>query len=65
MRTVWLALLCLIGLATIVAVRIGMAPVASANASAPVAVTKAEVLRQPTLADDVALSSENLAESRL
>jgi Flp pilus assembly protein CpaB len=60
MRTVWLALLCLIGLATIVAVRIGMAPVASASASVGGAVTKAEVLRQATLPDGEALSSETL-----
>jgi hypothetical protein len=60
MRTVWLALLCLIGLATIVAVRIGMAPLASANASAGVPVTKAEVLPQAMLTDGEALSSENL-----
>jgi hypothetical protein len=60
MRTVWLALVCLIGLATIVAVRIGMAPLASANASAGVVVTKAEVLRQATLPDGEALSSETM-----
>jgi hypothetical protein len=57
MRTVWLALFCLVGLGTIVAVRIGMAPFASANASAGVPVTKAEVLKV-TLTDSVALSSE-------
>jgi hypothetical protein len=59
MRTVWLALLCLIGLTTIVAVRIGMAPLARADASGSVPVTKAEVVRRATPADD-ALSSENL-----
>jgi hypothetical protein len=60
MRTVWLTLLCLIGLTTIVAVRIGMAPLARAGASGNVPVTKAEVVRQATPADDVTLSSENL-----
>jgi hypothetical protein len=60
MRTVWLALLCLIGLATIVAVRIGMAPLASANASAGVPVTKPEVAPPATLTDGEVLSWENL-----
>jgi hypothetical protein len=60
MRTVWLALFCLIALAAIVAVRIGMAPLASANASAGVPVTKAAVAPQATLADGLAVSSENL-----
>jgi hypothetical protein len=60
MRTVWLALCCLIGLVTIVAVRIGTAPLASANASAAVPVTKAAVAPQATLADGLAVSSENL-----
>jgi hypothetical protein len=60
MRTVWLALFCLVGLATIVAVRIGMAPLPSANASAPVTAMKAEILGQATLTDGEAFSSENL-----
>jgi hypothetical protein len=60
MRTVWLALCCLIGLVTIVAVRIGTAPLASANASAAVPVTKAAVAPQASLTDGLAVSSENL-----
>jgi hypothetical protein len=60
MRTVWLALLCLTGLATIVAARIGMAPLASANASAGVPVTKPEVAPPATLTDGEVLSWENL-----
>jgi Flp pilus assembly protein CpaB len=59
MRTVWLALLCLTGLTAIVAVRIGMVPLAPAEASAGVPATRAEVVRQATPAD-VTVSSENL-----
>jgi hypothetical protein len=55
MRTVWLALLCLIGLATTVVVKIGMAPFASADVSQGVTSAKAEVSRETT-----PLSSENM-----
>jgi hypothetical protein len=59
MRTVWLALLCLIGLTTIVVVKIGMTPYASADVSQGVTSAKAEVSQENTLTDSVALSSEN------
>jgi len=62
MRTVWLALLCLIGLATTVVVKIGIAPYASADVSQGVTSEKAEVSREATLTDSVALSSENETE---
>jgi Flp pilus assembly protein CpaB len=48
MRTVWLALLCLIGLAATVVWKIGMSPYASA------------VARETAQIDTVALSSENV-----
>jgi hypothetical protein len=60
MRAVWLALLCLIGLATTAAVKIGMAPYASADVSRGVTSAKAEVSQETTLTDIVALSSENV-----
>jgi hypothetical protein len=59
MRAIWLALLCLIGLATTAAVKIGMAPYASADVSQGVTSAKAEVSQEDTLTDSVALSSEN------
>jgi hypothetical protein len=60
MRTVWLALFCLIGLATIVVLKIGMSPYASADVSR-VPFSKAEVSQESPLADDtVALSSDNV-----
>jgi len=59
MRAIWLALLCLIGLATTAAVKIGMAPYASADVSQGVTSAKAEVSQENTLTDSVALSSEN------
>src|ERR1039458_3776591 len=60
MRTVWLALLCLIGLATTVVVKIGMTPYASADVSQGVTSAKAEVSRETTPTNSVALSSENM-----
>jgi hypothetical protein len=60
MRTVWLALLCLIGLATTVVVKIGMTPYASADVSQGVISAKAEVSREATLTDSPVLSSENV-----
>jgi hypothetical protein len=67
MRTVWLALLCLIGLATTVVVKIGMSSFASADVSGDVPFAKAEVSRESTLTeretipiDTVALSSKNV-----
>jgi hypothetical protein len=59
MRAIWLALLCLIGLATTAAVKIGMAPYASADVSQGITSAKAEVSQKNTLTDSVALSSEN------
>jgi Flp pilus assembly protein CpaB len=60
MRTVWLALLCLIGLATTVVVKIGMSPYASADVSRGVPSAKAEVSPETSPPDTVALSSENV-----
>jgi hypothetical protein len=60
MRAVWLALLCLIGLATTAAVKIGMAPYASADVSQGVTSAKAEVSPETTLTDSVAPSPENV-----
>ena len=61
MRAVWLALLCLIGLATAAAVKIGMAPYASADLSQGVTSAKAEDSPEPNLTDSPALSSESVA----
>ena len=60
MRAVWLALLCLIGLATTAAVKIGMAPYASADVSQGVTSAKVEVPQETTLTDSVALSLEDV-----
>src|SRR5437764_8369050 len=57
MRTVWLALLCLIGLATIVIVKMASS---STDVAKAVPSTKAEVLREAALIDAVAILSENL-----
>lgn len=57
MRTVWLALLCLIGLATTLIVRMA---VSSADLSKAVPSTKAEVTRGAALTDAVARLSEDL-----
>jgi hypothetical protein len=60
MRTVWLALFCLIGLATTVVLKIGMSPYASADVSR-VPFSKAKVSQESPLTDDtVALSSDNV-----
>src|SRR5664279_2956862 len=61
MRSVWLALLCLIGLATTVVVKIGMAPYARADVSQGVTSAKAEVSLETTLTDSSELSSEDVA----
>src|SRR5258708_16185773 len=58
MRTVWLALFCLIGLATTVLVKI-ISHYGSADVSGGVPLAKAEVSREISLTDTVALSSEN------
>jgi hypothetical protein len=61
MRTVWLALFCLIGLATTVVLKIGMSPYASADVSRGLPFSKAEVSQESPLTDDtVALSSDNV-----
>jgi hypothetical protein len=60
MRAVWLALLCLIGLATAAAVKIGMAPYASADVSQGVTAAKAGVSQETTLTDSLVLSSESV-----
>jgi hypothetical protein len=57
MRTVWLALLCLIGLATTLIVRMA---VSSTDLSKAVPSTKAEVTRGAALTDAVARLSEDL-----
>ena len=57
MRTVWLALLCLIGLATTVIVKVA---VLSGEVAKPVPSAKAEVSRDTGLTGTVAVSSENL-----
>jgi hypothetical protein len=62
MRTVWLALFCLIGLTTTVVLKIGMSPYASADVSRALPFSRAaEVSQESPLADDtVALSSDNV-----
>jgi hypothetical protein len=60
MRTVWIALLCLIGLAITAIAKIGMSPYASADVSRGVTSAKAEVSRETTVTESVALSSENV-----
>ena len=57
MRMVWLALLCLIGLATTVIVKMA---VSSTDLGKAVPSTKAEVMREAALTDAVAILSENL-----
>lgn len=56
MRTVWLALFCLIGLATTVLVKI-ISPYVSADVSPVVPFANAEVSREVSSTDTVALSS--------
>jgi hypothetical protein len=58
MRTVWLALFCLIGLATTVLVKI-ISPYVSTDVSPVVPFAKAEVSREFSSTDTVALSSVN------
>jgi hypothetical protein len=61
MRTVWLALFCLIGLTTTVVLKIGMSPYASADVSRGLPFSKAEVSQEGPLTDDtVALSPDNV-----
>ena len=60
MRTVWIALLCLIGLAITAIAKIGMSPYASADVSRGVTSAKAEVSLETTVTESVALSSENV-----
>jgi hypothetical protein len=57
MRTVWLALLCLIGLATTVIVKMA---VSSTDLGQALPSAKAEVMRQSALTDAVTILSENL-----
>src|SRR4051794_2790258 len=57
MRTVWLALWCLIGLATTAALKIAAS---SADVAKAVRSTEAEVLRETALTDAAAILSENL-----
>jgi hypothetical protein len=59
MRTVWLALFCLIGLATTVLVKI-ISPHVIADVPRSVPPAKAEVSREISLPDTVVLSSENV-----
>ena len=65
MRAVWLALLCLIGLATAAAVKIGMAPYASADVSQGVTAANAGVSQETTLTDSVALSLEDVTAANV
>jgi Flp pilus assembly protein CpaB len=59
MRTVWLTLFCLIGLATAVLAKI-ISPFVSADVSRSVPFAKAEVSRETSSTDTVVLSSENV-----
>jgi hypothetical protein len=60
MRNVWIALVCLIGLATTVAVKIGMSPYASADVSRGL-LSRVEVSQESPLTDDtMRLSLENM-----
>ena len=61
MRNVWIALVCLIGLATTVAAKITMSPYASADVSRGLPLSRVEVSQESPLIDDaVQLSSENM-----
>jgi hypothetical protein len=61
MRNVWIALVCLIGLATTVAVKIGMSPYASADFSRGLPFSKVEVSQGSPLTDvTVRVSPENM-----
>ena len=60
MRTVWLALICLIGLATTVVVKIGISPYASADVSRGEASSGlADVSRESAPPAEAVASSEN------
>lgn len=61
MRTVWLAVFCLIGLAMTVVVKIGMSSYASADVSRGVASAKAEVSHESSQPNTVAFSSKDVA----
>jgi hypothetical protein len=60
MRTVWLALLCFIGLATTVVVKMGLTPYANADVSQGVISAKDDVSPQTGLTDSAALSTEDV-----
>src|SRR5436190_14456681 len=60
MRMVWLALLCLIVVATTVVLKIGMSPFAGADVRRAMPLPKSEVLRETTLTNSMARSSENV-----
>jgi hypothetical protein len=61
MRNVWIALACLIGLATTVAVKFGMSPYASADVSRGLPFSRVEASRESPLTDDtMRLSLENM-----
>lgn len=61
MRTVWLAVFCLIGLAMTVVVKIGMSSYASADVSPGLASAKAEVSHESSQPNTVAFSSKDVA----
>jgi hypothetical protein len=66
MRTVWIAFLCLIGLAITAVAKIGMSPYASAEVSRGVPFAKTEVSEGTLQPSTVVLSSENVtAETKL
>jgi hypothetical protein len=60
MRTVWIALVCLIGLAITAVAKIGMSPYAGADVSRGVPFAKAEVSPESSPPDTMAFSSENV-----
>jgi hypothetical protein len=60
MRAVWLALLCLVGLATTVVVKIGMTSYANADVSQGATSAKAEISRETALTDGATLSTEDV-----
>ena len=60
MRMVWLALLCLIGLATTVVLKIGMWPSTGAHVRRALPLPKSEVSRETTLTNSMARSSETV-----
>src|SRR5437764_5710258 len=60
MRMVWLALLCLIGVATTVLVKIGMSPSTGADVRRAMPLPKSDVSQETTLTNSMARSSENV-----